>query len=164
MPEEVRPVRPEEYEEAGRVTALAYGEFAPQDSIGWQNYLRHLADVAGRAQRTVVLVAIEDGRIWGTATLELRNRVEPDSPPLASGEATLRMLGVHPNARGRGIGRQLVEACIAEARIAGKTLLTLNTTRQMQAAQRLYESLDFRRGPDRVFDDGFVLLSYEIPL
>ncbi len=146
------------------MTALAYGEFAPPDSVGWQNYLRHLADVAGRAQRTVVLVAIEDGRIWGTATLELRNRVEPDSPPLAPREATVRMLGVHPDARGRGIGRRLVEACITEARRAGKTVLTLNTTRQMQAAQHLYESMGFRRGPDRVFDDGFALLSYEISL
>ncbi len=146
------------------MTALAYGEFAPPDSVGWQNYLRHLADVAGRAERTVVLVAVQDARILGTATLELWDRVDSDSGPLAATEAHLRMLGVHPDARGRHIGRRLVEACITEARRAGKTVLTLNTTRQMLAAQHLYESMGFRRGPDRVFDDGFVLLSYEIRL
>lgn len=161
---EVRRVRPEEYEEAGRVTALAYGEFARPESSGWQYYLKELADVAGRAERTAVLVAVEDGRIWGTATLELCDRVDPDSRPLAPTEAHLRMLGVHPDARGRHIGKRLVEACVAQAKRAGKTILTLNTTLQMRVAQRMYESMGFRRGPNQVFDDGFTLLSYDLPL
>ena len=161
---EVRRVRPEEYEAAGRVTALAYGEFARPEAGGRQYYLKALADVAVRAERTVVLVAVEDGRIWGTATLELWDRVDADSRPLAPTEAHLRMLGVHPEARGRHIGKRLVEACIAQARSAVKTILTLNTTQQMQVAQRMYESMGFRRSPDQVFDDGFTLLSYDLPL
>jgi hypothetical protein len=31
----------------------------------------------------------------------------------------------------------------------------------MRAAQAMYERLGFRRLPDRVFPDGFVLLTYE---
>ena len=38
--------------------------------------------------------------------------------------------------------------------------MTLHTTRRMPAAQAMYAALGYERGPDRVFDDGFVLLSF----
>lgn len=163
---EVRAVRPEEYREAGEVTALAYREFVRPGEQDWGDYLRELADVAGRAGRTLVLVAVEDGRVLGTATLELTGRVEAghEREPLPPNEAHVRMVGVHPEARGLGVGRVLMEACITEARKAGKSLLTLNTTQRMRVAQSMYKGMGFRRGPDRVFDDGFVLLSYFLRL
>ena len=70
------------------------------------------------------------------------------------------MLGVHPDARGRGIARSLMTTCESMARGAGKTRMTLHTTARMQGAQRMYESLGYERTEDRVFPDGFVLLSY----
>ncbi len=137
----------------------------PEDG-SWGDYGDRLADVAGRAERTLVLVATEDGRILGTSTLELEARIVSDHPqePLGPGEAHLRMLGVDPEARRRGVGRALVEACIAAARDAGKTVLTLHTTEAMGAARRMYESMGFRRGRDKVEDDGFRLLAYELRL
>ncbi len=160
---EVRRLRPDEYAVAGEVTALAYQEFG---SGGWNEYRARIADVASRADRTVVLGAVEDGRILGTATLELDQRVQGghDRPPLLPGEAHVRMLGVHPEARRRRIGRRLMDACVEEARRAGKTVMTLDTTEQMRAAQQLYESMGFRRAADQVFDDGFRLRVYELPL
>ncbi len=74
------------------------------------------------------------------------------------------MLGTHPGARRRGIARMLMHACIEAARHAGKTHVTLNTTPRMKAAQAMYESMGFTRGEDRVFPDGFVLLSYSMEL
>ena len=43
---------------------------------------------------------------------------------------------------------------------AGKTHMTLNTTRRMGAAQQMYERLGYERTEDTVFPDGFVLLGY----
>ncbi|MGH2660918.1 MAG: GNAT family N-acetyltransferase [Actinomycetota bacterium] len=157
---EVRPARPDEFEEAGRVTALAYGEFVRPNDADWQDYLARIGDVAGRADRTKVLVAVEEGRILGSVTLELDGRTEPDDDPLPPDEAHVRMLGVHPEARRRGIARILMEACADQARRAGKRRITLNTTMRMRAAQAMYESLGFSRMEDRVFPDGFVLLGY----
>ena len=161
---EVRAARPEEYEEAGRVVRLAYAGFARPGETSWERYLDHLADVAGRAARTLVLVAVEDGRLIGCVTLELDGRVDPDEPPLRPGEAHVRMLGVHPGHRRRGVARALMAACEEEARRRGRTFLTLHTTQRMRAAQRMYEALGFERGQDRVFEDGFRLLSYSKPL
>jgi len=159
---EVREAHPEEHSEAGEVTALAYREFVRPNDADWEEYLERIADVGARATRTTILVAVEDERILGTATLELDERVEPeDDPTLAPEEAHIRMLGVHPDARRRGVAKLLMAACFDRARERGKTRMTLHTTHRMQAAQTMYEGLGFRRLPDRVFPDGFVLLTYE---
>ncbi|HZD81061.1 MAG TPA: GNAT family N-acetyltransferase [Actinomycetota bacterium] len=161
---EVRPVRPSEQEEAGRVTALAYREFARPGDPDWDEYLVRIADVPERNGRTLVLVAVEEGDLLGSVTLELDGRTEPGGEPLAPHEAHIRMLGVHPDHRRRGVARELIHACFDRARAAGKTRVTLNTTTRMEAAQRMYETLGFRRTADRVFPDGFVLLGFERPL
>ena len=70
------------------------------------------------------------------------------------------MLGVDPAARARGVARALMAASEATARAAGKTFLTLHTTQRMEAAQAMYDRLGYHRSEDRVFPDGFVLLSY----
>jgi ribosomal protein S18 acetylase RimI-like enzyme len=158
----VRPVRPEEYEEAGAVTALAYREFMPPDDK-WGGYEKRLADVAGRATRALVLVADVDGTIAATATLELDQRIDPDTkqPPLDADEAHLRMLGVQPDHRQRGIGHLLVDACIEHARKLGKRRLTLDTTERMVGARALYEGMGFifRGYTERI--PGMSLLMYE---
>lgn len=159
---EIREADPREYAEAGEVTALAYREFAPPGDDDWREYLERIADVETRAAHTTILVAAEDDRILGSATLELDARVEPDDDPtLAPEEAHIRMLGVHPEARRRGVARLLMAACFDRARERGKTRVTLHTTHRMKAAQAMYEGLGFHRLPDRVFPDGFVLLTYE---
>jgi GNAT superfamily N-acetyltransferase len=160
---EVRQARPEEYPEAGRITAEAYREFVRPGEEPWKRYLEHIADVAGRADRTTIVVAIEDGRILGSATLELEGRVDEDGP-LAPVQAHIRMLGVASEARGRGVARSLMAGCKDLAREHGKLVMTLNTTRRMPAAQRMYTALGYHQSPDRVVDDGFVLLSFSKPL
>jgi ribosomal protein S18 acetylase RimI-like enzyme len=160
----VRKVREAEQAEAGRVTAEAYREFARPGETDWERYLERIADVAERAGRTTVLVAVEGGRILGSLTLELEGRVrdasDEDHRPLDVLEAHIRMLGVDPAARGRGVARALMVEAEAIARAAGKSVMTLNTTRRMRAARAMYERLGYRRTEDTVFPDGSVLLGY----
>jgi len=160
---EVREAEPSEFAEAGRVTADAYREFTRgDDPSDWSEYLERIADVEARADRTTILVAVEDGRILGSLTLELEGRVREDHEheALAPDEAHVRMLGVDPGARRRGIARALMVEVESRALAAGKTRITLHTTQRMRAAQRLYEGSGFERAPDLVFPDGFVLLGY----
>lgn len=166
MTVEIREVRPAEHDEAGRVTAAAYEAFAPGAASPNRDYLGRVADVARRAEHAVVLGAFEDGRILGTVTLELEDRIRGgfSRPPLANEEAHVRMLGVLPEMQGRGIGRGLMDAAIDRARAAGKRRLTLETAEVMTAAQRMYEEMGFRRGPDWVPDGSFRLLTFELEL
>ncbi|HUF59387.1 MAG TPA: GNAT family N-acetyltransferase [Actinomycetota bacterium] len=164
---EVREAIADEHAAAGHVTAEAYREFVRPGDDDWERYLLRIADVASRADQTTILVAIDDGRVVGSLTLEIDGRVRDDEDdeddeqrPLEPEEAHIRMLGVDPAARTRGIARALMAESEARARAAGKTFMTLNTTHRMKAAQAMYERLGYERTPDIVFPDGFVLLGY----
>ncbi len=154
----VRIAHPDEYTVAGEVTAAAYREFL--EGTAWADYLVTIADIASRAERTEILVVIDDDRIVGSATLELDGRTSLDDGPLGSHQAHIRMLGVHPDARGRGAAKALMAVCEARAREAGRTELTLNTTERMAAAKAMYERLGYERQEDEIMPDGFVLLAY----
>ena len=162
---EVRPIRPEEHDEAGRVTRHAYDEFVDPADSGWGGYLEEIGNVAGRATRVPVLVAVTDGRVIGSASLETEEASLGDDP-IEPGTANVRMLGVDPEARGRGAGRALLGACIAEARRRGKRAVTLHTTEDMHAALALYVSAGFVRDPGRDWkvDESFTLTAYRLDL
>jgi ribosomal protein S18 acetylase RimI-like enzyme len=156
----VRPVRPEEYAEAGRQTRAGFaglmGEADPE-------YLDVVADVAGRTGRTTVLVAVDGGQVLGSITVELDTKLDP-AQELAPDEAHLRMLGVAPGAQGRGAGRALMEGAAALARAAGKSRLTLGTLSEMATARRLYEAMGFQGGPSEEHAPGRWHIRYELRL
>ena len=158
----VRPVLPAEYEPLGALTVATYSSvLGPLLSDG---YRAELADVERRARDAVVLVAVDQaGDLLGSVTYV----PGPGSYAEFEGteEAGLRMLVVSPHAQRRGVGRVLVEACIALARGDGRRRLTLFTAPPMVAAQRFYERLGFRRAPERDWlIDGFTLLGYVLDL
>jgi len=61
------------------------------------------------------------------------------------GAAKLRLLLVEPRARGRGIGRQLLEEALEFARRARYRKVALWTVAGLDAAQRLYERAEFKK-------------------
>ena len=76
------------------------------------------------------------------------------------------MLGVAPDARGRGVGRALVEACVERARVAGRSAVAITTEAAWTDARRLYERHGFRRDPERDFEPvpGVFLVAYVLEL
>jgi ribosomal protein S18 acetylase RimI-like enzyme len=160
----VREARPGELRAAGDVVVHAYRAL---EGEAHETYLEEVRDAAGRAASCPVLVAVDEdtGTVLGCVTF-----VPGPGNPLAelSGEtqAEFRMLGVAPEAQGRGIGEALVQACIARARQAGRTGIVISTSPVMHAAHRLYERLGFRRAPDRDWEPvpGIRLWAYSLDL
>jgi GNAT superfamily N-acetyltransferase len=163
---EIREARPQEYHDIGEAVAAAYAPYGSPDDPDWTGHLALVRDVADRAQRTVVLAAVEDGRVLGSATIELFDVIGDDDRELPSDWAFLRMVGVHPSAQGQGLGRALVDEVIRRVRAAGKRRLGLRSTPQMRAAHRLYESLGFVRDPslDDPMEGDSSLLGYRLDL
>lgn len=137
---QIRPIDSSQYSAAGELTVTAYA--AVDRILG--DYADELRDVAGRvAAGATVLVAEEDGRVLGTVTYVpagLDSELTEWNDPHAAG---IRMLAVAPASQGKGIGRALVEACIALAHADGARRVVLHTTPSMRAAQRLYGTLGF---------------------
>jgi ribosomal protein S18 acetylase RimI-like enzyme len=158
----IRPV-PEEWEAVGELTVAAYRTLPDIWSPAHLAYERHLRDVGGRTVHSTVLVAELGGRLVGTVTYV------PGPGPDAEGDdpdaAEIRMLAVDASARGRGIGRLLVEACIARARADGRLRVALHTRKVMEHARHIYDRLGFRREPALDFAVGEVeLLGYVLEL
>jgi len=116
---QIREVLPGEYKDTGSLTQRAYAEYARPGDPLWDNYFSMLADVARRAGFATVLVAVAGGRIVGTATVELDRTIE-GTDSLRTGQANLRLLAVDPQARRRGVGQRLVQACVQVAREPGR--------------------------------------------
>jgi GNAT superfamily N-acetyltransferase len=55
---------------------------------------------------------------------------------------------VHPDARGSGAGRRLVEHCLQRAREVGAPALGIHTIELLDDAVRLYERVGFVRCPE----------------
>lgn len=145
MAVEVRLVKPEEY---AAVAELTVGVYVGDGYIGadWA-YVAELRDTAIRAAQADVLVAVgEDGMLLGSVT-----SCPPGSPyreAAGPGEGEFRMLSVAATARGGGVGRALVAACLERSQAAGDHAMVLSTMSGMADAHRLYERLGFRRTPE----------------
>ena len=142
----IREIRPDEYAALGEITVRAYADLlSPADT----DYIAELRDVASRAAAVPVFVAVDvDGRVLGGVAY-VPGPGTPLSEGERDGEAGIRMLAVDPAVAGRGIGRALTVGCVSRARAEGRSGMTLYTLPTMTVAHRLYESLGFRRDPDR---------------
>lgn len=135
---------PADYERIAQLTVSIYAD----GGLASPAYFPELADVAGRAERSHLLVVREgSGRIVGSVALVLDGDFGEVTE--SDDEAAVRMLVVDPAAQGRGIGAALMTECLDRARAAGKRRMVLSTGPLMTAAHRLYERLGFTRLPER---------------
>jgi ribosomal protein S18 acetylase RimI-like enzyme len=110
------------------------------------------ADYLETARHSRVFVAERDGAVVGVVALS-----PPGAPGQAVaqvGEAELSRLVISAPARRLGIGHSLAGHCQELARASDWSAIALWSRRYQTVAHRLYESLGYRRLPERDrFDD-----------
>jgi ribosomal protein S18 acetylase RimI-like enzyme len=136
------------------MTIAVIRPFRPSDLAAWDSLNRawlvshnlleepdelHLRNPEGEilAKGGVIHVAELNGVVVGTCGLE----------PVGDGVYELVKVAVAPSAQGRGLGRQLIESCLAEARRLGAAKVVLLSNSQLTSALNLYRSLGFVNRP-----------------
>lgn len=109
------------------------------------------ADFFATARHGQVFVAERDGVVVGIVALATPGA--PERAVARAEEAELSRLVVSASARHLGIGRALVVHCEELAIAADWSAIALWSRRYQTAAHRLYESLGYRRAPERDLTD-----------
>ena len=126
-------------------TAEIFREYATGLGVDlcFQDFDAELADLPGDYSplRGALLLAKVDGDIAGCCALR-----PLDSSDYANA-AEMKRLYVRPAFRGLGLGRQMAEAILDAARIAGYDSVLLDTLNEMEIARAMYEDLGFKEIP-----------------
>jgi putative acetyltransferase len=101
----------------------------------FQGFAEELASLPGHYARPAgrLLLAVNGSSVLGVVALR----------PSGSADCEMKRLYVRASGRGTGLGRQLTEALINEARLAGYKRVLLDTLPTMTQAQALYRSMGF---------------------
>ena len=106
-------------------------------SLCFQNFDQELAELPGQYVPPAgrLILAIENSQVAGCVALRR----------IGEGVCEMKRLYVRPNFRSRGLGRDLTERILSEARDIGYKLMRLDTLPgKMDRALGMYRSLGFR--------------------
>lgn len=155
----IRDLAPDEYDAIGRIMVRAYAALdgfpKPDEQPAYYELLAHIGRFAERPEARVLVALTADGTLAGGVVYFGDMAQYGAGGPATTGVANasgIRLLGVDPDCRGRGVGRALTEACIAVAREHGHRAVLLHSTQAMRVAWRMYEGMGFRRAPEMDFD------------
>jgi ribosomal protein S18 acetylase RimI-like enzyme len=106
--------------------------------LSFQDFNRELAELPGEYSEPAgcILIAREGSAIVGCVALRSFGGREV---------CEMKRLYVRVAFRGRGVGRQLAESIIAEAKVRGYRKMKLDTLASMGKAIQLYKSLGFKQ-------------------
>jgi GNAT superfamily N-acetyltransferase len=141
----ISPATDEQYEQARNLIRAFIdwhrlrheGTTLTNDYYGHDEFEQELASLPNRygSGRNRLLLACYGGQPTGCVALrELDNET-----------CEMKRMFVYEQYQGKGIGRALAQALITEAKNMGYTFMKLNTGIRQVEAQKLYESLGFKR-------------------
>ncbi len=131
--------------DAGAVNALAVSAFQQFAAAyaDWPAMSANLKKTSSLASVGELIVADTEGRIAGCVVYipphQLKAEVFEQNQPI------IRMLVVHPDQRGQGVGRALTGECLARARRDGADRIALHTSPIMDTALGMYFRMGFEQ-------------------
>lgn len=158
----IREAKVSEYFPLGELMVQVYSQlegFPKQDQIpDYYDYLRNVGDLT-TFPKVKLFVAVSDygsvdgGLVYYGDMKYYGAGEESTKNQIAGG---FRLLAVHPQTRGKGLAKQLIDRCIKQARSEGFSQLLIHSTKFMMIAWKMYERIGFKRFSEIDFEKGGV--------
>ena len=133
-------------------------------------YYKHLHNIGEFTNRPNVelIVAVSPEQMIGGAVVFFGDMQYYGSGGTATQEknaAGFRLLAVDSSARGQGLGKMLTNECIRRAKERKLSQVIIHTTKAMQQAWKMYESIGFKRSEDLDFlQQGFPVFGFRLKI
>jgi ribosomal protein S18 acetylase RimI-like enzyme len=156
----IRNARPEEFEEIGKLMVRVYSQLEgfPKESEQPDYYkmLSNIGELTNNPGTELLVAVTSENKIAGGVVYfsDMQYYGSGGTATKERNAAGFRLLAVHPSVRGQGIGRLLTNECIRKAKDEKLSQLIIHSTKAMQIAWRMYESMGFKRSEDLDFMQG----------
>jgi len=167
----VRDAKPKEFTLIGELMIQVYGNLSGFPSQQEQpEYYKMLANVGNLTKntKTRLLVAVNsNNQVLGAVVYigDIKNYGAKNVAYSEKNAAGFRLLAVHPTARGKGIGKLLVNYCLKTAKLENNKQLIIHSTHAMKIAWKMYEKLGFKRATELDFiQDDFPVFGFKLKL
>lgn len=156
----VSELQKEDKEMACRVLIESYQQYENEysDPQIWLEYLSNIKSSFDNPEVDKILVAKSKKEVLGTLQLFQSSEKAYGKPELEIFSPIVRLLGVHPKARGRGVARALLQSSVKYAKEQGSNQLYLHSSDKMHKAIHLYEWLGFKRDLSKEFFNNDILV------
>jgi GNAT superfamily N-acetyltransferase len=150
----------EEKEAVRRLLVESYQQYEHEytNPYQWEDYLANIKASVDNPDVKKILIAKNNVNILGTLQLFESSEKAYQKPELQIFSPIIRLLAVHPQARGRGVAQELLKAGLHFAKSQGANKLYLHTGDKMQKAIRLYEWFGFKRDQTKEFMNNDILV------
>jgi len=156
----IRNAKPEEFEQLGKLMVEVYsgleGFPKEKEQPAYYEMLLNIGEFTNQPG-TELLVAFspEDKIVGGVVYFsDMQYYGSGGSATKEQNAAGFRLLAVDTVTRGQGIGKLLTNECIRKAKEKGMSQVIIHSTKAMQTAWKMYESLGFKRSKDLDFMQG----------
>ena len=156
----IRNAKPDEFEAIGKLMVNVYSQLEgfpkPDQQPAYYHMLANIGELT-RKPETELLVAVSPGGKIAGGVVYFSDMQYYGSGGTATKEknaAGFRLLAVDIDVRGKGLGKLLTKECINRAREKNLAQIIIHSTKAMQTAWKMYESLGFKRSEDLDFMQG----------
>ncbi len=146
-----------EFKKIGKLMVNVYSQLEGFPNKDEQpNYYKTLANIGSLTKnpKTRLLVAVSSNKKIEGAVVYFGDMKYYGSGGTATHEKNasgFRLLAVDPGARGKGVGRLLINTCLQIAKDESQKQMIIHSTKAMQIAWEMYESMGFTRSHDLDF-------------
>lgn len=145
----IREAEPCEYPLVDRLAVQAWQilrpGYDPEQFEGLLEAISRTSKLSEMGRLLVALIGVESGKEEVAGAVAYMPPGCSNSKIFEEGWPSMRMLVVHPDHRGKGIGRALAEECVEMARKDGAEFFGLHTSPVMSVALPLYLRMGFEK-------------------